>query len=237
MLYGLLLLLGLTGCSDDRDDGSRAFMSEATIVGDADRGYSCYLDGGGRVVTHDRRLDGIERGYFEFRYTESDWTDTALVGCYIRNARVLPYSVYEIIRPVGTESSGTDSPAGADNREIPPHLSLGQGCFGYFDLHTGIRIANLQNGESIPVEMEMSYDPAEQTPDTLRLRLHYHPEIPAGWPDTHLEYGSVSCDLSALASLVQWSDSVTVAVDAGDEKPYLVRIGRNDLFKPDMGIE
>ncbi len=235
ILYRLFLLIvcaaGITGCNDNEDDGSRAFMSNATVTGDAANGYYCYLDGGGLVVSQDQNLEGIERGYFAFHYMETDWT-TAGDTSYIRNAHVLPYSVFEIIHPIRNDEAESDHFSDPNHCQEPPRLLLGQGWGGYFDLNTGVRIFNQANGENVPIPMDIIYDPSEQTPDTLRLELCYRPEIPSQWTNTTVDYGTVSCDISSLADLVQWDDSVTIAVKVAGNKRFMTRISKNNFAKP-----
>lgn len=232
-LFGVLLwflcAIGFIGC-EEKDD-SRGFMSTATIVGDSINGYYCYLNGGGLVISHDRWLAGIERGYFAFNYVEGDWTAANNV-MYINNAHVLPYSIYEVIHPISIEEARAKHITDEDNCQIPPLFSLNYGCFGYFDLNTGLSIVNLISGEKVPVELNMVYDPAKQTSDTLKLQLCYNPQIPDKWSKTSVDYSSASCDISSFATLRQWSDSVTIVVEVGDEKKHITKISKNDFFKP-----
>ena len=240
-LYGILLLffctVGFISC-DNEDDNSRGFMQEATIIGDSINGYYyCYWDGGGFAISHDQELAGIERGYFSFSYLEDDWKTTANNIMYIDNAHVLPYSIYNVIRPISIEEAKNQHITDKDSCLIPASFSLSHGYRGYFDLNTGLSIVNTINVEKVPVKLNMVYDPAKQTPDTLRLQFCYNPRIPDGWSKTSLDYGAVSCDITSFATLEQWSDSVTIVVEVGDQKKHLTKISKKDFFKPDVKIE
>ena len=230
-IWGILLCtIGLIGCQDNFDNGTRGFMSEATVTGDSIDGYYCYLDGGGLVVSFDRRLADIERGYFSFLYNETDWTtDNDMI--YIRNASVVPYAIYDVIHPLSLEEAENDPDIDLNGSHTAPQLSLNGGCRGYFDLNTGLRIVNSGTGEQIPVKIHLIYNPAEQTRDTLRLQLCYHPDIPDTWSDTYMEYGSISCDISSLTSLVPWNDSVTIVVETADKHKHTTTIDKNDFVK------
>lgn len=233
LIHGVWLLFvgfGLVGCQEEFDQGIRGFMSEATVTGDSVNGYHCYLDGGGLVVSYDRRLDGIERGYFAFQYRAEDWISKE-DSLYIRDAVAFPYSVYEVIHPVSKEKAEADYLTDSDNCQNPPQLSINGGCRGYFDLSTGIRIVNSKTGEKAPVEMNLIYDTAKQTADTLRLQLYYCPNIPDTWTDPYFEYGSVSCDISDLSALEAWNDSVVVMVEVGDGQTHAVAISKEDFFR------
>lgn len=238
-LFGILLLLfyiiSFIGC-DKEDDGSRAFMDEATIIGDSINGYYCYFYGGGLAISYDQRLAGIERGYFAFNYMEDDWK-TANNVMYIDNVHVFPYSIYEVIHPISIEEAEAKHITDKDSCLVPSLLSLGYGYRGYFDLNTGLSVVNLINGEKVPAKLNMVYDPAKQTPDTLLLQLCYNLYIPEKWSNTSFDYGSVSCDISSFATLEQWSDSVTIVVEAGDKKKHLTKISKNDFFKPDIKVK
>lgn len=228
---------GFINCDKEEDDGSRAFMQKATITGDSINGYYCYMDGGGLAVSHDRRLEDIERGYFSIQYLEEDWSMTADKEVYIRNAYVLPYSVYDVIRPISLEEAGSRHITDKDSCSVPPLFSIEQGYRGYFDFNTGLSVVNQVNVEKMPVEMNMVYDPAKQTPDTLRLEFCYHPRIPDHWTKTNFDYGSTSCDISSLATLRHWSDSVTIVVETGDGIQHRTKISKKDFLKPERKIE
>jgi len=240
-LFGILLLffctIGFISCDNEEDDGSRGFMSKATITDNSTNGYYCYLDGGGLVISYDQRLADIERGYFAFSYMEDDWRTNADSVMYINNAYVSPYSIYDVIHPISIEEAESKHITDVDSCLIPPYLSLDYGYRGYFDLNTGLSVVNLVNLEKVFAKLNMVYDPAKQTPDTLRLQFCYNLHIPDKWSKTTFDYGSVSCDISSFASLEQWSDSVTIVVEAGDEKKHLTKISKNDFFKADMKVE
>ena len=79
LLSSIILTIGMLSCASCtdlmKDDGSRGFANVATIVGDAENGFYCYQRHyAGLVVSHSKELAGKERGYFNFYYTEDDWT-------------------------------------------------------------------------------------------------------------------------------------------------------------------
>ncbi len=78
----------------------------------------------------------------------------------------------------------------------------------------------------------ISHDQALQNPDTLLLQLYYNPNIPENWTNTKTDYGSVSCDISNLATLQNWNDSVTIVVKTGDNSKLLRKISKADFIKP-----
>lgn len=237
-LPGVLLLfctLALMSCSE-KDDGSRGFMSNATIMGNSTDGYYCYLHGGGLAISYSKALEGIERGYFAFNYMENDWKISDDNMIYIDNAHVYPYTVFNVIHPISKEEA-ENAHITDEESEIPPFLSVSSGYRGFFDLHTRINVENLISREKVLSKLNLIYDPARQTPETLLLELHYSLDIPKEWSDTGFDYGLVSCDISSLAALQQWNDSVTIVVEAADEKLHQTKISKNDFFKPEMKIE
>lgn len=229
-------MISHTSCNDNEEDGFRGFMSKATIIGDSINGYYCYLDGGGLVISHDRALAGVERGYFGFHYKESDWTTSADGVKFIDNAHVSGWSVYDIIQPISKAEAEAKHITDKDRCQLPSFLSVDRVYRGYFDLNLGTSIINRENGEKIRAELNMVYDPEEQIPDTLRLQLCYNPRIPDNWSITSNDYGTVSCDISSLVNLQQWSDSVTVVVKSGDKEKHGFKISKNDFIKHDVKI-
>ena len=234
-LSGMLLLLfcafAFSGCQKG-DDGFRGFLSEATVMGDSVNGFYCYLDGGGLVISHDRWLKEIERGYFAFYYTEDDWQTDDIHGTYIANARVLPEVVYEVIRPVSRQEAENLHVSDKDTCRTPSHFILGNGYRGYFDLGTGISVMNSESGETVSVPVNMIYDPDKQTVDTLLLQFCYHPRIPDAWEHYSFLYGNASCDISSFASLRPWSDSVNIVVEVGNKR-HCRKISTEDFSKPE----
>lgn len=237
LLWIFFGIAGLISCDQEDDDGSRAFMQEATVTGDSINGYHCYMDGGGVAVSRDRWLDGIERGYFSIHYMQEDWSVSADQEVYIRNARVLPNSVYRVIRPISAEEAADRHITDRDSCSVPPLFSVEYGYRGYFDFNTGLSVVNQVNVEKMPVGMNMVYDPAKQTPDTLRLQFCYHPRIPDNWTKINFDYGQASCDISSLATLIPWNDSVTIVVETGEEVRHLTKISKNDFLKPQTKAE
>ncbi|MDE5611986.1 MAG: hypothetical protein K2I90_08230 [Odoribacter sp.] len=228
----LFCVLAFSGCRKE-DDGLRGFMCEATVLGDSVKGFHCYLDGGGLVISHDRWLKGIERGYFAFHYTEEDWQTDDVHGIHIANAHVYPEAVYKVIRPVSREEAGSLHVSAEDTCRTPDHFTLGYGWRGYFDLYTGVAVMNSESGEKASVQMNMIYDPDRQTADTLLLQFCYHPRIPDAWNRHCFLYGSASCDISSFASLRPWSDSVNIVVEVGDKR-YGRKISKEDFLKPEL---
>lgn len=233
LLWSFIFIIGIIGCNKEKDDGSRAFSDVATITGDSINGYFCYLNSGGLAVSHDRWLGGIERGYFSFHYTEDDWTTTSDQISYINNAHVFPISVHQVLRPISLEEADSRHITDPDSCSVPEILSIGRGYQGYFTFNTGLSVVNRENVEKIPVRMNFVYDPAKQTPDTLRLQFCYQPRIPDDWTKTSFDYDAASCDISSLATLIQWSDSVTIVVEAGDEMQHRTKISKQDFLKPE----
>ena len=198
VFWGMLLLLfcafAFSGCQKE-DDGFRGFLSEATVMGDSVNGFYCYLDGGGLVISHDRWLKEIERGYFAFYYTEDDWQMDDIHGKYIANAHILPEAVYEVIRPVSRQEAENLHVGDGDTCRTPSLFILGNGYRGYFDLSTGIAVRNSEGGKTESVPMNMIYDPDRQTADTLVLQLCYHPRITDTWERYSFLYGNASFDI------------------------------------------
>ena len=99
LLSSIILTIGMLSCASCtdlmKDDGSRGFANVATIVGDAENGFYCYQRHyAGLVVSHSKELAGKERGYFNFYYTEDDWTTSTNGMKYIDNAQVYTCLLY-----------------------------------------------------------------------------------------------------------------------------------------------
>lgn len=229
-----ICLIAYTSCDDNKDDGSRGFMSNATIIGDSQNGYACYLDGGGLVISYDSRLANVERGYFSFSYMEDDWTTSVDGTQFINNARVSPWTVYDVIHPVDKDEFEDDPIV---DKEVPSLLGMGYGYRGYFNLHGGVGTVNLVNGEKIPATLNLVYDADEQTPDTLKLQLYCNLNIPSNWSKTTPDYSAVSCDISGLATLQSWNDTVTIQIRTSDEKEYYGKISKVDFIKSELLVE
>ena len=97
-------------------------------------------------------------------------------------------------------------------------------------LHIGKRLIKWSKKREYYIVI--SHDPALQNPDTLLLQLYYNPNIPENWTNTKTDYGSVSCDISNLATLQNWNDSVTIVVKTGDNSKLLRKISKADFIKP-----
>jgi len=233
----LLLLIGTIACiscnNNNEDDGYRGFMSKATIVGDSIGGYFCYLNGGGLVTSHSKELEGTERGYFSFNYMEDDWKSSDGNLMYISDAYVRPELTYSVISPINIVKAEGMHITDKDSCTTPPLFILERGFKGYFDFNTGISISNIYDLKEYPAEMHIVYDSAKQTPDTLRLQFYYNQKNPNQWTETHINYGTTSCDISSLATLEQWSDSVTIILEAGDKyDDHRTKISKEDFLKP-----
>lgn len=241
LLSSIILTIGIlssAGCTDPmKDDGSRGFANVATIVGDAENGFYCYQGQyAGPIVSHSKELAGKERGYFNFYYTESDWTTSANGVKYIDNALVHTIEAYETVHPLTREEANAGHITDSENCAIPQLLSIGYISYGYVDLQAGFSTFNDITGEIHNGEVNLIYDATKQEPDTLRLQLCYNPNIPSGWTKTGHHFRTVSCDISSLFSLQQWSDSLTLVIDDGSKKKHLKKMSRNDFLKPCIGM-
>ena len=237
LLSSIILTIGMLSCASCtdlmKDDGSRGFANVATIVGDAENGFYCYQRHyAGLVVSHSKELAGKERGYFNFYYTEDDWTTSTNGMKYIDNAQVYTIEAYETVHPLTQEEADAGHITGNENCTIPQSLSIDYASYGYVDLQAGFSTFNHINGEIHNGEVNLVYDATKQEPDTLRLQLCYNPRIPDGWTKTSHHFRTVSCDISSLSSLQQWSDSLTLVIDDGSKKKHLRRMSRNDFLKP-----
>lgn len=227
-------MLACASCTDMiEDDGSRAFANVATIVGDAESGFYCYQRHyGGLVISHSQELVGKERGYFTFSYMESDWKTSASGMKYIDNARVCAIEAYDVVHPLTQEEADSRRITDKDNCSVPQSLAVDYASYGYVDLSAGFSTFNQESGKSYNGEVNLVYDVTKQEPDTLRLQLCYNPRVPDGWTKTSSDYRTVSCDISSLASLQEWNDSLTLVIDDGSKEKHLIRMSRNDLSKP-----
>lgn len=237
LLSSIILTIGMLSCASCtdlmKDDGSRGFANVATIVGDAENGFYCYQRHyAGLVVSHSKELAGKERGYFNFYYTEDDWTTSTNGMKYIDNAQVYTIEAYETVHPLTQEEADAGHITGNENCTIPQSLSIDYASYGYVDLQAGFSTFNHINGEIHNGEVNLVYDATKQEPDTLRLQLCYNPRSPDGWTKTSHHFRTVSCDISSLSSLQQWSDSLTLVIDDGSKKKHLRRMSRNDFLKP-----
>lgn len=227
----------ITSCYKMEDDGSRGFMCNATIIGDTINGYYCYLDIGGVAISCDNNLAGATRGCFSIKYNEKDWTIGEDNQMLINNAHVFEWTKYNIIYPISKNEAEIKHLTHKDECEVPSLLTIGYGYRGYLNLNTGISVMNLENREEVPTEINLIYDPEEETKDTLHLQLCYAPHIPDNWSKVSFEYNTISCDISSLANLRQWSDSITIVVDARDNYKHSTKISKNDFFKPNIKVD
>lgn len=221
-------------CTKIKDDGTRGFMSKATIVENNGNGYICYLDNGGFVFSKDKGLDGVKRGYFSFSYMESDWIKSTKGEEYISNAivRAWPnYGVYDIVHPISIDNVQAEEIIKNGKNKVPTFWSL-TSCNGYLDLNMGIATFNRINGKETRATINIVYDPEKQKPDTLLLKLYYNPNIPSDWIKTSDTYGEISCDISSFTKFKQWRDSVVVVIDTGDNKVHSTKTHKNNFNKP-----
>lgn len=200
LLSSIILTIGMLSCASCtdlmKDDGSRGFANVATIVGDAENGFYCYQRHyAGLVVSHSKELAGKERGYFNFYYTEDDWTTSTNGMKYIDNAQVYTIEAYETVHPLTQEEADAGHITGNENCTIPQSLSIDYASYGYVDLQAGFSTFNHINGEIHNGEVNLVYDATKQEPDTLRLQLCYNPRIPDGWTKqaiTSVPYHAIS---------------------------------------------
>ena len=106
---------------------------------------------------------------------------------------------------------------------------------GYFDFYTLATITHdsYTHYEYASVPIDLVYDPARQSPDTLRLELCYRPRVPEGWEKYRYEGGTLSCDISGLAGLQEWNDSLCIVVETGDDVLHYLPISKKDFKKPE----
>lgn len=236
-----LMTLSFISCDNEINNDNIGFMTTATITGDSNSGYHCYLDIGGLVISHNQELEGVERGYFSVWVNKEDWNVASKNDpWYIENAYVSPYTtdgIYKVIHPIQIDEAETKYNTYKGDNSIPNLFLLSQICGGYLDLSGGFSLVNLQNVEYLPALLDIGYNPAEQTPDSLKLQLYYHQPNPDEWTSTCFHYNTISCDISSLSTLAQWNDSVTIAVKAGDKKYYYRKISKNDFLKPNTKLE
>lgn len=153
LLSSIILTIGMLSCASCtdlmKDDGSRGFANVATIVGDAENGFYCYQRHyAGLVVSHSKELAGKERGYFNFYYTEDDWTTSTNGMKYIDNAQVYTIEAYETVHPLTQEEADAGHITGNENCTIPQSLSIDYASYGYVDLQAGFSTFNHINGEN-----------------------------------------------------------------------------------------
>ena len=202
---------GLVSCHDLTIDngGYLSMMNRGTIVGNDEDGYYLFSDG--------RNTPGFT---------------------IIDNARVGIVETYKVIHPI--------SKAEADKRGIthPDSCSVDENFYfsnsyeaycGYFDFSTLATITHdlYTHYEYASIPIDLVYDPARQNPDTLRLELCYRPHVPEGWEKYRYEAGTFSCDISGLANLQEWNDSLCIVVDTGDKQLHYMPISKKGFKKPE----
>lgn len=240
LLYTMVsaCLLCLTSCGDLtlKDDNNLGFATIATIVGDAENGFYCYGEAHASfIISYEPRLAGIERGYFDFIYKKEDYKTLPNGKAYIDNAHLYPITLYDIIRPLSQEEAEDKRITDKTYWTALPRLEAHYIEYGYMELGGQLATFNDETGEKQSGEVNVVYDPTQQDADTLRLQVYYHPVVPEGWKKTSTAYNQVSCDLSSLASLREWNDSLTVLIDYGSEKECRFKASKNDFRKPQPG--
>ncbi|MDO5570626.1 MAG: hypothetical protein Q4F97_04075 [Bacteroidales bacterium] len=232
----IVSLLFSLSCTNIEDDGSRGFYSKATVIGDSENGYYCFLNHGGYVFTRDSNLKGVERGYFSFSYSESDWAQTPQGVKYIDNAHVQPfnkYCIYRVTNPISVDNENSQLVIN-NNKNVIPELWGLSGYCGYVDLNMNIAAFNQISGEEVNADINLIYNPDKQNNDTLLFQLYCNPNVPSNWNKVSNTYGDISCDISSLSDLKQWKDSVVIVVETEDMKRHSTKISKQDFYKPSL---
>lgn len=235
----LICLLSFASCHmGPEDDGSRGFADVATIVGNAETGYYCYLGHhGGLAISYSTELADKERGYFNFSYMESDWATSASGIKYIDNVHVRAIEAYDVFYPITQEAAESAHITDKERCTVPELLRISRISGGYMDLSAGFATFNHESGKVSNGEVNLVYSLDKQEADTLRLQLCYNPSIPNGWTKTSTNYRTVSCDISALSSLLSWKDSLTLVIEDGSKEKQARKISKNDFQKPEGRIQ
>lgn len=224
----------LTSCRENLDLGL-GYTITGTIVGDDENGYYLYSDRYPEVaVSYEKGLDKYERAYCSIRFKEENrfFSDRPGEFCLIDNADIEIITPYDVIRPISKTEA--DERHITDSCSAAPHfLTGGYASRGYFNFSTAISVLNMDDMSHSHIPADLIYDPARQSPDTLRLELCYRPRIPEGKTACRYEYGTTSCDISGLAGLQEWNDSLCIVIEAGDSLTHRIPISRNDFRKPE----
>lgn len=234
---------GLASCHDLTIDngGYLGFMTKGTIVGNDEDGYYLYSYSGDEVaICYGKGLDKYERAYYSLSFKEENrfFSDRTPGFTIIDNANVEIETANRIIHPISKAEADKrgithpDSCSVDENFELSDSYGAGD---GYFDFYTLATITNdfSTHYEYASIPIDLVYDPARQSPDTLRLALCYRPHVPEGWEKYRYEGGTLSCDISGLADLQAWNDTLCIVVDTGDKQLHYLPISKKGFKKPE----
>ena len=197
---------GLASCHDLTIDngGYLGFMTKGTIVGNDEDGYYLFSYRGDEVaICYGKGLDKYERAYYGLSFKEENRGITHPDSCSVD-----------------------------ENFDLSDSYGAGDGYFDFYTLAT-ITHDSYTHYEYASVPIDLVYDPARQSPDTLRLELCYRPRVPEGWEKYRYEGGTLSCDISGLAGLQEWNDSLCIVVETGDDEFHYLPISKKDFKKPE----
>ncbi len=235
---------GLASCQNDLtfdNGGYIGFMTKGTIVGNDEDGYYLFSYGGNEVaICYGKGLDKYERAYYGLSFKEENrfFSDRTPGFTIIDNASVEIETANRIIHPISkTEAdkrgiTHPDSCSVDENFDLSDSYGAGDGYFDFYTLAT-ITHDSYTHYEYASVPIDLVYDPARQSPDTLRLELCYRPHVPEGWEKYRYEGGTLSCDISGLADLQEWNDSLCIVVETGDDELHYLPISKKDFKKPE----
>lgn len=234
---------GLVSCHDLTIDngGYLSMMNRGTIVGNDEDGYYLFSDGRNEVaICYGKGLDKYERAYYSLSFKEENrfFSDRTPGFTIIDNARVGIVSTYKVIHPISKAEADKRGITHPDSCSVDENFyfsnSYGAYC-GYFDFSTLATITHdlYTHYEYASIPIDLVYDPARQSPDTLRLELCYRHHVPEGWEKYRYEAGTFSCDISGLANLQEWNDSLCIVVDTGDKQLHYMPISKKGFKKPE----
>ena len=215
--------------------------TKGTIVGNDEDGYYLFSYGGDEVaICYGKGLDKYERAYYGLSFKEENrfFSDRTPGFTIIDNASVEIETANRIIHPISKAEADKRGITHPDSCSVDKNFDLsdsyGAGD-GYFDFYTLATISHdsYTHYEYASVPIDLVYDPARQSPDTLRLELCYRPRVPEGWEKYRYEGGTLSCDISGLAGLQEWNDSLCIVVETGDDELHYLPISKKDFKKPE----
>ena len=192
-------------------------MTKGTIVGNDEDGYYLFSYGGDEVaICYGKGLDKYERAYYGLSFKEENrfFSNRTPGFTIIDNASVEIETANRIIHPISKAEADKrgithpDSCSVDENFDLSDSYGAGDGYFDFYTLAT-ISHDSYTHYEYASVPIDLVYDPARQSPDTLRLELCYRPRVPEGWEKYRYEGGTLSCDISGLAGLQEWNDSLS----------------------------
>ena len=235
---------GLASCQNDLtfdNGGYIGFMTKGTIVGNDEDGYYLFSYGGNEVaICYGKGLDKYERAYYSLSFKEENrfFSNRTPGFTIIDNASVEIETANRIIHPISKAEADKrgithpDSCSVDENFDLSDSYGAGDGYFDFYTLAT-ISHDSYTHYEYASVPIDLVYDPARQSPDTLRLELCYRPRVPEGWEKYRYEGGTLSCDISGLAGLQEWNDSLCIVVETGDDELHYLPISKKDFKKPE----